>query len=65
MCIQTDVSAYVEAWEWGQEDNGMLSPERWERLRRRWSAATREPERFAGEMRRAYEEATGTLLGCD
>ena len=60
-----DVTAFADRRESAEEDNGTLSAERWERLRRRWAAETPEQPRFPAEVRRAYEEATGTCIGCE
>jgi hypothetical protein len=65
MFTRWDVTAFADLREFTEEDNGTLSPERWERLRRRWAAETPEPPRYAADVRRAYEEATGTCIGCE
>ncbi len=40
-------------------------PEQWARLRRPWTARPGEDKPCGAELCRAYEEATGTLIGCD
>jgi len=40
-------------------------PDHWARLRRRLGARPQEEKSCGAELRRAYEEATGILLGCD
>ena len=40
-------------------------PEQWARLRKRWAARPQQDKPCGAELRRAYEEATGTLIGCD
>jgi hypothetical protein len=40
-------------------------PEQWARLRRRWADRPREQKHYGAELQQAYEEATGTMIGCD
>jgi hypothetical protein len=40
-------------------------PDNWARLRRRSTAQPRKQRPCGAELRRAYEEATGTEIGCD
>jgi hypothetical protein len=40
-------------------------PEQWARLRKRWAARPQENKPSRAELRRAYEEKTGTVIGCD
>ena len=73
MLFWAEVQAYVdevrqECWSHGI-DPVVVAPadereEQWERLRR--SLPRTEPQKgFRAEMIAAYEEATGTCLGCD
>jgi hypothetical protein len=40
-------------------------PDRWVRLRKRWAARPWEEQPSGAKLRRAYEEATGTVVDFD
>ena len=64
MVTQAEIKAYVE--EMGRAADGPGEwPERWEHLRKRLAPRSPSPSHLVTELRRAYEEATGTCLGCE
>ena len=64
MVTKAEIKAYVE--EMGRAADGAGEwPERWEHLRKRLAPRSPSPSHLVTELRRAYEEATGTCLGCD
>jgi len=40
-------------------------PDQWVRLRKRWARHAQEDKRCGARLRRAYEEANGTVISCD
>jgi hypothetical protein len=64
MLTQAEVTAYVEA-TWRATDSPAAHPEQWERRRLRRADHDGDPTAHFAETLRAYEEATGSRLGCD
>jgi hypothetical protein len=64
MVTQAEIEAYVEEMRRAADGAGEW-PERWERLRKRLAPPVPEPQALGNRLRRAYEEATGTGLGCE
>ena len=64
MVTQAEIKAYVEEVRRTAEGADQR-PERCERLRRRLTHRCPSPSHLVTELRRAYEEATGTCLGCE
>jgi hypothetical protein len=64
MVTQAEIKAYVEEMRRALDDAGEW-PERWERLRKRLAPRSASPSHLGAELRRAYEEATSTCLGCE
>ena len=62
MVTQAESKAYVEEMQRAADGTGEC-PERWERLRKRLAPRPPSPSHLATELRRAYEDATGTRLG--
>jgi hypothetical protein len=62
MVTQAESKAYVEEMQRAADDAGEC-PELWERLRKRLAPRPPSPSHLATELRRAYEDATGTRLG--
>ena len=64
MVTQTEIKAYAEEMRRAVDGAGECL-ERWERLRKRLAPRSPSPSHLVTELRRAYEEATGTCLGCE
>jgi hypothetical protein len=64
MVTQTEIRAYEEETPRAAE-GADERPERCDRLRRRQTPRCPSPSHLVTELRRAYEEATGTCLGCE
>jgi hypothetical protein len=64
MVTQAQIKTYVEEMRRAADGAGEW-PERWEHLRKRLAPRSPSPSHLVTELRRAYEEATGTCLGCD
>jgi hypothetical protein len=64
MVTQAEIKAYVEEMRRPADGAGEC-PERWERLLKRLAPRSPSPSHLLTELRRAYEEATGTRLGCE
>jgi hypothetical protein len=63
MLTQEELAAYVEELRRAEETGEDL--EQWERLRRRWAPRPQDEAPHIADLWRAYEEATGTRIGCD
>jgi hypothetical protein len=50
---------------WRTEEEADEFQEQWDLLHRRFGPHPHAPERRLADICRAYEEATGTLTGCD
>ena len=59
-----EIEAYVEEMQRALDGAGER-PERWERLWHRLAPRSPSPSHLVTELRRAYEEAASTCLGCD
>ena len=64
MVTQAEINAYAEELRRAADSAGEW-PERRERLRKRLAPRSPSPSHLVTELRRAYEEATGTCLGCE
>jgi hypothetical protein len=64
MVTQAEVMAYVEEVR-RTEERVESHPEQWEHRRRRWADRHTDHSPHVAETWRAYEEATGSRLGCD
>jgi hypothetical protein len=64
MLTQAEVTAYVEE-AWQTDDSPDAHPEQWERRRLRWASHHGDQTPHVVETCQAYEEATGSWLGCD
>ena len=63
MLTEAQLAAYAEAMQRTQDVQ--QDPKQCERLRRRPAPGSRERRPRRAEIRRAYEEATGTRIDCD
>jgi hypothetical protein len=64
MITQVEVTEYAKQMRQAGDRAGQ-SPEWWDRLRRRLATRPHDDRHLAVEFCRAYEEATGTRIGCD
>ena len=64
MLTQQQLTAYVEKMRRAAE-GAEQRPEQWDWLRRRLAARPLAKPHWAAELCQAYEEATGTCIGCD
>jgi hypothetical protein len=68
MLAETDIVEYaveIQRQICGRNDQAEEQWDEWERLRRRLTAARFTRKSSLTELWRAYEEETGTTLGCD
>jgi hypothetical protein len=64
MIAQVEITSYVEArWRSGEEAEELQ--EQWNLVHRRFGAQPHVKECCLADVCRAYEEATGTMTGCD
>lgn len=64
MVTQTQIEAFIEEMRRAADGSDEWS-ERCERLRKRLAPRSPSPTYLVTELRREYEEATGTCVGCD
>jgi hypothetical protein len=64
MLSRAEITAYAEE-QVRAEEAADRSPEWWAWLRRRWAVRPSDRTPHLADMCRAYEEATGTCIGCD
>jgi hypothetical protein len=64
MIASAEIKAYADEMR-RMMDAADSYPELWDRLRRRWAAPHPAPRPPVAELCRAYEEVTGTWVGCD
>ena len=63
MLTQKELAVYAEERRRAEETGEDLG--QWERLRRRWAPRPQDGTPHLADLYRAYEEATGTRIGCD
>jgi hypothetical protein len=64
MLTQTELTVYAEEMQ-RPEEGANQNLELWKRLRRRWADRPPDKRPSLADIFRAYEEATGSRIGCD
>jgi hypothetical protein len=65
MFTQMEITEYVEEMRRAEERTGGEFSRHWARMRERQLVQPRESWSRVAKWYREYEEATGTMLGCD